>query len=269
MILIKTDQQDVSTLVRIIDATSGLPEEGVTSATAGLALWYRRDGYAKAALSLSDLGAVDAAHADGGIVHVDDGYYRVDLPDAATAGGVNGVLVGGTATGMMVVGNYLQLTDSLADLWNTRTLTQSAATVSSSVSGTTITVIRGDTLSVALTGLGDLTGYVSIDFTVKEEKQHTDAQAILRIRLNATGLNDGLLRFNGAEVDAGDVDEGSITIDDLDDGNITVALSAAYTDDLVVDTGLYYDVQLITASAVTTMALGRLSVTSDVTRLIA
>lgn len=97
---------DVSTVIRIIDSTDGSPETGVTSATAGLALWYRREGGTVVALTESDLAQTDSAHADGGMIHLSDGLYRVDLPDAAVAAGAGGVTVGGTVTGMIVIPSY-------------------------------------------------------------------------------------------------------------------------------------------------------------------
>ena len=98
---------DVSTRVRIVDSSDGTPEEGVTSATAGLNLWYRREGATKVDFSsIGDLATLDAAHSDEDILHIDDGYYRVDVPDAAFAAGVRGVLIGGTATGMVVIGAF-------------------------------------------------------------------------------------------------------------------------------------------------------------------
>lgn len=97
---------DVSTVIRIIDSTDGSPETGVVAATAGLALWYRREGATVVALTESDLLATDSAHADGGMIHLSDGLYRVDLPDLAVAAGAGGVTVGGTATGMVVIPSY-------------------------------------------------------------------------------------------------------------------------------------------------------------------
>lgn len=146
--------------------------------------------------------------------------------------------------------------------YSSRTLTQSAASVISTVVGSTITITRGDTLSAALTNIGALTGYVSLDFTVKEDKSDTDANAILRIRKNASGVDDGLLRANKAAATATD---GSITITDEPTGDITIALAATVTDDLVPQMGLYYDIQLITATAVTTLSSGTCNITADVT----
>lgn len=94
---------DQTTYVRIIDSGDGTPETGVTSATSGLDLEYVRTGAAPVDLTESDLGSTSAAHSDGGIIHVGGGNYRVDLPDAAVASGVNEVMVQGTVTGMIVL----------------------------------------------------------------------------------------------------------------------------------------------------------------------
>lgn len=100
---------DVSVWIRISDATDGTPETGVTSATPGLALRYQRTRGAVTSISPSDLAAVDSAHSDGGLKHVGDGYYRLDLPDAAVASGAAAVLVSGTATDMVVTGDVIDL----------------------------------------------------------------------------------------------------------------------------------------------------------------
>lgn len=94
---------DQTTYVRIIDSGDGTPETGVTSATSGLDLEYVRTGAAPVDLTESDLGSTSASHSDGGIIHVGGGNYRVDLPDAAVASGVNEVIVQGTVTGMIVL----------------------------------------------------------------------------------------------------------------------------------------------------------------------
>ena len=98
-----------SIVIRIIDSTDGTPETGVTSATTGLDLWYRREGAASVDITESNLSALTDAHSDGGMLHINDGYYRVDYPDAAFAAGVAGVQIGGTATGMIVLAPYVEL----------------------------------------------------------------------------------------------------------------------------------------------------------------
>ena len=161
----------------------------------------------------------------------------------------------------------LAIVDANVDAIKVKTdaLDNSAVTFVTAVNGTTITVLRGDTLSGALTDINALTDYVSIDFTVKQNYSQTDDESIIRIRKNASGTDDGLLRLNGAAATA---NLGSIAINDLASGDITITLAASCTDDL--STGNYvYDVQMITASAVDTLTYGKLTVSSDVTRAIA
>lgn len=142
----------------------------------------------------------------------------------------------------------------------------SAINFVTAVNGTTITILRGDTFSGALTNIGTLTDYVSIDFTVKEADSKTDDEATIRIRKNASGTSDGLMRLNGAAATSSAL--GSIAIDDLATGDITITLDETATDDL--STGTYvYDIQMISASGVKTLTYGKLIVTADVTRLVA
>jgi len=148
----------------------------------------------------------------------------------------------------------------------TDALDLSSVSVSSPISGTTITILRGDTLEVSISGLGSLASYVSLDFTVKADKTQADSDSLIRIRLNATGLADGLLTLNGATPSS--ADDGSIAITDAAAGDITITLAASCTDDLA--TGTYaYDVQLIEVGDVSTLTSGKATVIADVTRAVA
>src|SRR3990167_11483323 len=100
---------DKSVRLRIIDSTNGTPETGVVFDTAGIDLWYRRELAAKTDITEATLAALTTAHTDGGFLHIGNGYYRLDLPDAACATGVAGVLVHGVVTGMVVIGEYIEL----------------------------------------------------------------------------------------------------------------------------------------------------------------
>ena len=262
---IKAGDTDRSATIRIVDSTTGLPEEGVTSATPGLALWYRRAGGAKTAVSISDLSALTDAHADGGLLHVDDGYYRLDLPDAAVASGADEVLIGGVATGMVVLGEKIQLTSSLAQLFSTRTLTQAAANVIAAVSGSSITVYRGTTWSISLTGLGDISAYDTIYFSVKEKLSDADSSAYLRVRNAASGLE----RFNKAAPTA--AANGTIAIDDAGAGNITITVQEEETVNAPLLDAFYYDVKGVDDDGnvdLLSVGSGQFTVAGDVTRAI-
>lgn len=160
-----------------------------------------------------------------------------------------------------------EVTEVAATVWAyaARTLTQTAVQVAALIDGSTITIRRGDTLSIALTGLGSLSGYTSLDFTVKNNVHDADTDAVLCIRKNASGSGDGLLILNGSgSVTASD---GSIAINDAALGNITIVLLAANTR-LFLPNNCVYDVQMIDASGVTTMTQGTFIIQADVRRAI-
>jgi hypothetical protein len=331
---IKKASTDVTTYVFIQDSskTTGEGLTGLAYNTGSLVGYYVRPKGSATAITLATQ-TVTGDHSDGGFVEIDatnmPGVYRLDLPDAVCATGVNSVVVMlKGATNMSPVVLELQLTDfdlndaspnvTVADIatdaitaaavkadavtkiqnglaleatltaikgagWSTETLAAidvlidaikaktdaldvSSVTVVTAVNGTTITIWRGDTFSGALTNIGALTDYVSIDFTVKEAYSKTDDEATIRIRKNASGTSDGLMRLNGAAATSSAL--GSIAIDDLASGDITITLDETATDDL--STGTYvYDAQMISASGVKTLTYGKLIVTADVTRLVA
>lgn len=126
-----------------------------------------------------------------------------------------------------------------AEVWAyaTRTLTQSAASVMAAVVGEKITVYRGTTWSVSLTGLGSLSNYDTIFLSVKEAEHDSDDDAILRVYNDASGLQ----RFNKAAPAA--AGNGSITIDDAANGDITITVDEAETDGAPIKSDLYYDIK--------------------------
>ena len=106
---IKAGTTSVSIVVRVVDDSDGTPETGVIDTTTGADFWYRREGATKTTFSLAALASLSTAWASGGWEEIDDGYYRLDIPDAACASGVTGVQVGGSFTGMIVMGEYIEL----------------------------------------------------------------------------------------------------------------------------------------------------------------
>lgn len=104
---------DRSVRIRFIEASGGSnPGDpiSVDHSTTGLALWYRREGGTKTAVSPAALSALDDAHSDGGIEPISDGWSRVDLPDAAFAVGAEYVEFGGSATDVIGIGGVVRLT---------------------------------------------------------------------------------------------------------------------------------------------------------------
>lgn len=110
--VIKTIQAgatDQTVVIRIIDSTDGTPETGVVFNTSGIDLKYWRHG-ANSVVDITEVTqTVSGAHTDGGFVHLGNGYYRLDLPDAAVAAGATAVEVMGTVPDMIVIGGTVQL----------------------------------------------------------------------------------------------------------------------------------------------------------------
>lgn len=103
-----------SVLVRLYNQISFVPQLSVSEATAGLVAKYWRNTNAFdvsiAPVSLTDL---SATYNSGGIKHIADGFYRIDVPNAAftKAPGVNNVLITVTATGVISAGAMVTLVD--------------------------------------------------------------------------------------------------------------------------------------------------------------
>lgn len=96
---IKKASTDVTVylFIQASNVTTGAGLTGLTFETANLVASYVRPGAARAALTLATLAAADSAHSDGGFKEVDatnmPGIYRLDLPDAVCATGVNSAVV--------------------------------------------------------------------------------------------------------------------------------------------------------------------------------
>lgn len=153
---------------------------------------------------------------------------------------------------------------SAADIWAyvPRTLTQTAAEIAAVLSGSTITVPRGDTATFSLTDLGNISTRTRLYFTVKKQLDDADTAAILQVE-----ESDGLLFVNGEAATAGD---GSLVVDDATTGDITVTFAAGVMADLSASQNYRYDVQRIAGADVLTLTAGTFTVSalSDVTRAI-
>jgi len=124
---------------------------------------------------------------------------------------------------------------------------------------------RGNSWAIPLT-IGAITGYTSLWFTIKSSYDDVDTAALLQIKLNASGLSDGLLYVNGTTASSDAL--GSITVSDATTGAIVVNLDETITDDLAPGT-YYYDVQTLISGNVATPDSGVFTVTADVTRSVA
>ena len=127
-----------------------------------------------------------------------------------------------------------------AAVWSNpvRTLTTPGSSTTTPAEGDPLSVVRGTSWSISLTGLGDLTGRTRLYFAIKRKLSSPDAHAILLVQDDA----EGLLVFAGSvPIDAAN---GTITIDDEELGNITVTVKAAETIAAPVEDGLLYGTKI-------------------------
>ena len=148
-----------------------------------------------------------------------------------------------------------------------RIMPEIVAAVTTTVDAGTITVLRGDTLSAIITGLGSLANYSNLYFTVKSHPEDEDAASVVQIKKNVGGVGNGLTYLNGAASTAANA---SITIDDSSNGDITVMIKAESTT-LLTPAEYGWDCQIVRSAGtpVSTLGMGTFFVTNDYTRAIA
>jgi hypothetical protein len=164
-------------------------------------------------------------------------------------------------------GTFSAGTDSLEAIADK--LEQSSTIVDNVTSGS-ITKYRGDYWSIALSGMGDLTDYVSLDFMIKRSLGDADTASLLWVRKNASGTGDGLKYVNGAIVAAPySSNDGSLTPGTpLSGGTATLVVKAVVTKDLSAEDNLYYEVQAIFTAGPATRLRGIFNIAGDVVRAV-
>lgn len=154
---------DVSIVLRAIDSADGTPETGFDHSAAGIDLKYRRDGAANVDITEVALAALTTAHTDGGVEQIGNGYFRLDLPDAAVASGVAGVMVHGSATGIIIIGGYIQLDHSDVVMAGIIEAGISASAALTNDTGTQLTAINmKQALATILSSIGGVLAGASV-----------------------------------------------------------------------------------------------------------
>lgn len=183
---------DKSVRLQIVDATDGTPETGVLFNTAGIDLWYRRQGAAVVSITEATLASLSTAHTDGGFLHISHGLYRLDLPDAAFASGADYVEFGGTVTGMVVIPGVIQLTNPTSFARNVALanfpFVMLDSTTDLPATGKTVTVTRsldGGTFASVGTATEIANGSYEIDLAAGDMNGAT-----VLLRCVATGCHD-------------------------------------------------------------------------------
>ena len=100
-----------SVTLLIIAEDTGIPDSTLVWNETGIDLWYRRQGAARVAITEATLASLTTGWTSGGFLTIDDGEYRLDVPDLAFVTGADWVDIGGTITGFIVIGGRVKLTE--------------------------------------------------------------------------------------------------------------------------------------------------------------
>jgi hypothetical protein len=98
--------------VRAVVQSTGAPDTALAYNTSGLSCSYQRPGAAVTGITLATQ-TVTGAYSSGGFVHLANGWYRLDVPDAAIASGVPFALVTCAATGDTFVDGRVSLSPAV------------------------------------------------------------------------------------------------------------------------------------------------------------
>lgn len=221
--IVKKGSTSRSVTIRIIDATAGTPETGVVYNSAGIDLWYRREDALVVDITEAELTTPDLEDTweTGGFLHISDGEYRLDVPNAAFAAGKNYVDIGGTVTGMVVIGGRVKLVD--VDLEDTvrAGLTALPDAAADAAGGLVISDAGGVDVDALMTS------HVIINTTI-----HSDNRGTTSCRLTAGSDNNDA--YNGMFVilddDAGDGEYVSRRITDYTGATKLVTFTPAITE---------------------------------------
>ncbi len=198
-----------------------------------------------------------------------DGSVDKHLDDAAletTLTAIKGV--GWTTQTLKSIGDLLG-TLTLATIaqavwtYTSRSLSQTLASITAALTGSTITIHRGDTFSQTFTLGHDISMRSKFWFTALDDQDDEDSNAIVQVEETA-GL---LYAEKAAAVSAA---YGSLVVTNEASGIVTLTIAYQATALLRARTRRWYDFQMLTESGtIETISEGRITVERDVTKSIA
>ena len=99
-------------VVRIITESTSLPAEGLTASSPGLSFWYYREGFSNVTFAPVTLPSLDSPYVEGGFIGIDDGYYRIDVPNGLFAEGATTAQLAGGGDDIVVLGLTVNLIEA-------------------------------------------------------------------------------------------------------------------------------------------------------------
>lgn len=217
-------------------------------------------------LQVSKNGGAFAGSA-GTKAEIGNGWYSyiATAGECDTAGPLSIRVTGAGCVQQNLVYNVKQATADSVWASSTRTLTQSAASTESTTTSK-ITRTRGSTWTITISGLS-VSGYTTIDFVLKGNEDDVDTDAILWVRKNASGSNDGLLRINGAAISSPYASTDASIAVAGDSASVTITVKPIATANIDADR-YAHTLQTLISSVVDEPSSGTFVVSGDIARTV-
>lgn len=257
IVFLMTDSADHVTGKTGLTPTVSLSKNGGAYAAAEGAVSEIANGLYKLAADADDFDTLGALAVHAEAVGADPADILLDVVSYDPYTDVAAIL---TDTGTTIPASIDAL-PTAAEIWanSTRTLTQSATSITAAVSGSSITDIRGNDWEIEITGL-------TLDsnkqqFFIKRSSGYPDAEAILGI-----DSDTGTLYVNGVAATEAQELLASLSYTGT---TLTVTVSASITAQIPAGTWVY-GIQSVTAAGVVAESYGgTFIVTADVVRAVA
>jgi hypothetical protein len=162
----------------------------------------------------------------------------------------------------LIVASGSTLTAQQVWSYVSRTLTQTAAQIADVLEGDVVSVYQYTTWTIALTGLGDVSGRSKLYFTVKGNLDDADASTATLLQVEET---DGLIYIDGAA--ATDSAKATLTVDNETTGAITISVDESVTG-LANQEGAYDVKEVTAAGAVNLLTISTFKIKSVVTKAV-
>lgn len=215
------DSTSHSPFFELVDSTTGLPKTGIvyTDVTAS----YARTRGARTAITMATLASASAAYSSGGFILVDDtnqpGIYRVDVPNAAFATGVEEVVVTLKATGCRTVSRKFTLID----------INKQTTKIPATIAAGDIATDAIDAASLKADAISEIQSGLATQMSVDDLPTNAEFSAALALSDDAVLAQVALVKANtdnipGDPADASDIATAFSTVD------ASLALLGTYID---------------------------------------
>lgn len=248
--VVALNQEDVSVHIRVLDDSDGTPYTAMTAATTGHEIWYQR-GYDNAVVtdggSAADLTLITDGHTDWNFLHVREGWYRVDMPNACFAEDASSVIIGMNATGYTGISVTVEISPILKFQGTPSAVTATTTTIPAGQAAP----LKGDIIMVTQ-GTGDPGNQVLVSSAAGQVATHAAFETAITNSATTVAVIAGDAVTADGGLNLGATTASQASVDQLLEGIIFGSAQTGTLTTLAMTTDLtgYADDELIGATVV-------------------